>query len=194
MACSQKQLEANHKNALKSTGPKTARGKAISSRNALKRGLIDYGDLIIRTHVTSEDSQQYEQLLRELRQELRPASQLQYILVERITNCLWRSRRILKAETAEINLSVGQIDTDNLTQNNTPELPDELDNLVKARSLPSRKNSDLFLKYEMRLDRQLTRAFDLLKKLQAESNPSYSTRKKITKIKKNTKPTHFPDI
>lgn len=194
MACSQKQLEANHKNALKSTGPKTARGKAISSRNACKRGLIDYGDLIIRTHLTSEDSQEYEQLLSELRQELRPASQLQYILVERITNCLWRSRRILKAETAEINLSVGQIDTDNLTQNNTPELPDELDNLVKARSLPSRKDSDLFLKYEMRLDRQLTRAFDLLKKLQAESNPSYSTRKKIKKIKKNTKPTHFPDI
>ena len=34
-----KQTIANRKNAKKSTGPKTAKGKAISSQNALKHGL-----------------------------------------------------------------------------------------------------------------------------------------------------------
>jgi len=32
------QIAANRRNALKSTGPKTARGKAIVSRNPLKHG------------------------------------------------------------------------------------------------------------------------------------------------------------
>jgi len=34
-----KRLLANRRNALKSTGPRSARGKALSSRNALKHGL-----------------------------------------------------------------------------------------------------------------------------------------------------------
>src|SRR5580658_6985610 len=36
----EKKLEANRKNALKSTGPKTAFGKAVSSRNAVKHGVL----------------------------------------------------------------------------------------------------------------------------------------------------------
>jgi hypothetical protein len=39
MSCSDKQLLANQANALRSTGPTSAEGKAISRRNALKHGL-----------------------------------------------------------------------------------------------------------------------------------------------------------
>ena len=36
---SEKQMLANQKNALKSTGPKTAKGKALAKRNSRKHGL-----------------------------------------------------------------------------------------------------------------------------------------------------------
>ncbi len=37
---SQKQIEANRRNAQKSSGPKTAQGRSISRMNALKHGLL----------------------------------------------------------------------------------------------------------------------------------------------------------
>ena len=37
---SEKKLAANRKNALKSTGPKTPVGKTVSSRNAVKHGIL----------------------------------------------------------------------------------------------------------------------------------------------------------
>jgi len=60
-ALSEKKLKANRENAKKSTGPRTARGKANSRRNALKHGLFarhwsDFG-------VLGEDQREYEKLL-----------------------------------------------------------------------------------------------------------------------------------
>ena len=39
MSCSPARLEANRKNASRSTGPRTDRGKSISRKNSLKHGL-----------------------------------------------------------------------------------------------------------------------------------------------------------
>ena len=43
---SQKQIEANRRNAEKSTGPKSAEGKATVARNALKHGLAGHGVIL----------------------------------------------------------------------------------------------------------------------------------------------------
>jgi len=45
MLCSPARLEANRQNALKSTGPKSAEGKAASRLNAFKHGMAGRGDI-----------------------------------------------------------------------------------------------------------------------------------------------------
>ena len=51
-----KQIEANKQNALVSTGPLTAEGKALVSQNAVKHGIFAK-DLIITTGDGKEDAQ-----------------------------------------------------------------------------------------------------------------------------------------
>src|SRR3954469_18545800 len=46
MSSSEKKIEPNRKNSLRSTGPKSPLGKINSSRNALKHGLAGKGDFL----------------------------------------------------------------------------------------------------------------------------------------------------
>lgn len=64
---SEKRSAANRQNALKSTGPKTPRGKAIAKMNALKHGLLSREVL-----VAGEEEKDLEGLGQRLRSELRP--------------------------------------------------------------------------------------------------------------------------
>jgi hypothetical protein len=55
----QKQIEANRRNAQKSTGPKTEAGKATAKFNALKHGMT--AEVAVLPH---EDKHSYEELRR----------------------------------------------------------------------------------------------------------------------------------
>jgi hypothetical protein len=78
---------------LKSTGPKSTKGKARASLNALKHGLLAK-DIVL----PSEDEQEFEGLRRALITELRPEGSLEEQIAERIVACLWRLRRIYPIE------------------------------------------------------------------------------------------------
>jgi hypothetical protein len=97
MSVSAVQLVANQNNAKKSTGPVTLQGKQTVSNNALKHGLFSK-TLIL----TDEDPDEYKILLDQLLQELHPIGLLEQTLVERIALTLWRQRRLVRAETANI--------------------------------------------------------------------------------------------
>ncbi len=94
------QINANQNNALKSTGPVTEEGKQAVANNALKHGLFSK-QLILKT----ESDAEYQLLLDGLRRELKPVGTLEQSLVERISVSLWRQRRLMRAETAQINLN-----------------------------------------------------------------------------------------
>jgi len=97
MSISAVQLVANQNNAKKSTGPVTVQGKQTVSNNALKHGVFSKSLIL-----SDEDPTEYKSLLNQLLLELHPSGLLEQTLVERIALTLWRQRRLVRAETANI--------------------------------------------------------------------------------------------
>ena len=91
---SQRQIEANRRNAQKSTGPTSATGKAVSSMNALKTG-IHAKSLIL----PSEKLADLEQLIDEYYQCHNPATPEARSLVDDLIYGEWLKRRLRAAET-----------------------------------------------------------------------------------------------
>ncbi len=89
---SQKQLEANRENA-KLGGVKTEEGKAVSKYNALKHGLLSKEVLL-----PDEDEATLIEIGKKLRSELQPKSELELVLVDRITANTWRLKRVMQIE------------------------------------------------------------------------------------------------
>jgi len=88
-----KQIEANRRNARKSTGPRTATGRAASSRNALRHGLTAYQIVI-----ADESEAEFTAFYRERYESLAPVDPVGEGLVERIITCEWRLRRTYRVE------------------------------------------------------------------------------------------------
>jgi len=102
---SPKQIEASRRNAQKSTGPKTPEGRAKSKMNALKHGILST-EVVVHGRCISESSHEFKGLHKRLCEDLKPAGLLEEILVDQIVTTHWRLRRVLKAESGEIALSV----------------------------------------------------------------------------------------
>ncbi|MDD5410920.1 MAG: hypothetical protein PHF31_05825 [Methylobacter sp.] len=100
MTTSEIQIKANQTNAQKSTGPVTEEGKQIVANNALKHGLFSK-HLVL----SDENPENYQLLFDGLQTELKPVGTLEQSLVERIAVTLWRQRRLIRSETAHIELS-----------------------------------------------------------------------------------------
>ena len=64
---SQKQIQANRRNAKKSSGPRTAGGKSITKLNALKHGLLTE-----QVVIPGEDFDEFEALRQNLDAEFEP--------------------------------------------------------------------------------------------------------------------------
>ena len=90
---SDRKAEANRRNALKSTGPKTPEGKAAVRLNALKHGLLSREVLL-----PGENEEALRELGERLRAELQPVGELENLLVDRITTAYWRLRRLGRVE------------------------------------------------------------------------------------------------
>jgi len=92
---SQEQIEANRRNGALSNGPKTPDGKATSSKNAIRHGLLSDEALL-----PGEDQGKFEQFANQLRTDLWPHGELESALVDRIIGLMWRQHRIGKLEAA----------------------------------------------------------------------------------------------
>jgi hypothetical protein len=92
---SEKQIAANRRNALKSTGPKSPEGKAAVRLNALRHGLR------ARTVVLpGEKAEDFHQLCADLEAEWQPQSCTEQLLVEQMAVAQWKLARVDACETA----------------------------------------------------------------------------------------------
>jgi hypothetical protein len=98
---SEKQLAANRANALQSTGPRTAEGRATSRWNALQHGVLARA-VIPPALEQYESRHEFSFLLETLHEDLDPRSALEEMLVERIATSYWRLARLLRAEAGVI--------------------------------------------------------------------------------------------
>lgn len=86
-------MRANRRNAARSTGPRTARGKAASSKNATKHGLLSR-DVVLG----DEDAGEFARFGREMRKALGPRGELERLLAARAIAAGWRLRRFERIE------------------------------------------------------------------------------------------------
>lgn len=90
-----RQIQANRRNALRSTGPKTPQGKAVVRLNALTHGMCA-ADAVL----PGEDEQDLHQLAKAFHAAMLPAGPAEQSLVRQMVLACWKLRRHDRVETA----------------------------------------------------------------------------------------------
>ncbi|HEY1206424.1 MAG: hypothetical protein ABSH46_10895 [Bryobacteraceae bacterium] len=91
---SDRQIKANQENARLSTGPRTPEGKARSSLNAVRHGLLARDAVL-----PEEDRAAHLDLLAALEEEYQPDGPTQTFLVQQLASAQWRLQRFVRIET-----------------------------------------------------------------------------------------------
>ncbi len=168
-----RQIAANRRNAQKSTGPKTAAGKARAAKNRRSHGFYS-ADIVL----PGENPEEFEALLAELEAEFQPATPTERHLVHTIAACRWRLHRIVRLETGIFAQRMKEIARRNEILEepaDPPETPEETHQqateLLAASWIKDALGANALVKlsyHESRLDRKLSRALRELRTLQRE--------------------------
>jgi hypothetical protein len=169
-----KQAAANCQNALLSTGPTTAEGKAAASTNAFKHGLRSAAPVL-----PDEAEADYADLQRELYDELQPIGAIESAMVESIGFLLWRLER---ARRIDRELFIACYYDHQIRNNEADSFPTITDDRDKKR-LQSEQDQVLSIaakafttdndkiasvgRYEVALERRLYKALSELRARQA---------------------------
>src|SRR6266851_5655361 len=91
-----KQIEANRRNALKSTGPRTPEGKVACRMNSLRHGLR--ARTVVLPH---ENPEEFQQLCDDLEAEWEPQTRTEQFYLEQMAVSQWKLTRM---EVGEIGI------------------------------------------------------------------------------------------
>jgi len=101
---SYRKIEANRRNALKSTGPKTEAGKQVSRCNAVRHGLT--AETVLSA---LEDPEDYKAFEAAITADYDAQSAVERELVLRLVSILWRLRRATTMETGLFEIQAQQL-------------------------------------------------------------------------------------
>jgi hypothetical protein len=135
----QSQILANRENAQHSTGPTTESGKAASCKNNFRYGLTGNSFTVL----DFEDQDEFDHVLCGLRFEHQPSTMTEAILVEKMAQSYWLSKRALY-------------------------LQDQCSTDAELALEEQQKQLALFLRYQTTHDRAFHRSLNDLLKLRAE--------------------------
>jgi len=176
------QIIANRRNSQKSTGPRTTKGRAAVSQNAVRHGLLTRKDVIC-----SESQADFELYRRRILD-----SPMESMLADRIVSLSWRLKRVRRIQNQTIDALNARNSSSQLAkltkslllkaQNQPQEAPDEsaphlalgrlaIKDFTNARVL------DRLLMYERRIENSLYKTIlelqriSLVKKLNSDFTP-----------------------
>jgi hypothetical protein len=179
------QANANRQNARKSTGPRSAEGKATSSRNGLTHGLC------ASTHIVlGEDPEEFLILLKDLYDRFRPVGAGEEKLVQRIAADQWRLDRAFPMEAGIFRERLRVVAAKDFSHKRelvnqkrnheldpervppAPAPPDAGDRLARAFMIDCDGPNSLakLTRYETTLERSIDRLLRQLKAFQAARN------------------------
>ena len=171
------QITANKKNSQKSTGPKTAEGKAAVSQNARKHGLF-----ASPTVIKGEDQAQFDLYREAMLGEMRPVGPAESMLAERIVSLSWRLKRAegmqdqalkMQIRSDHLDLVTRQVQWSYREANGLPqeESKPENDHMTLGRAarndIANYRVLDRLLLYERRIENSMYKTMKELGKLQA---------------------------
>lgn len=181
---SDRKLAANRRNAQRSTGPRTARGKAHSAMNSSKHGILAHGPLahglVIPKLEGKRAALQFGAMMIALAADRKPVGALEALMVQEIGVCAWRLRRLLKYENRAAFLTSRNWSQPSSTWDSMDIAlrgPDRVDyehrgerilatTGLNGLSLPDADEVTTISRYENGLMRHLFRAIDQLERMQ----------------------------
>jgi hypothetical protein len=139
---SEKQKAASRANGAKSRGPVTPEGKLRSSRSNVEHGML------ARTVVLDVESRpRFDALMTSLQEELKPETTIENLLIHKMAAAHWRLMRVWGMERSGLS--------------------QEVNDAGPSDALAVGKSGAHLNEYEMRFDRQFTRALDRFEKFRA---------------------------
>ena len=161
------QIKANRMNALKSTGPKSKKGKEVVSQNAVKHGLCTNKDVI-----RSESQDEFNEFKEDMIADLSPVGAMEYMLAERVVSLSWRLKRAEHFQNMAVDalidfeMAVCRIDLTNARQEAKEGNIELLMGHVINRNFADSRTLDLLLTYERRIESNMFRVAAELRKMQ----------------------------
>jgi hypothetical protein len=156
---SARQIEANRRNAHKSSGPKTEQGKQASRFNNLKHGLT-----AATVVLPCEDSLQYHELRAQILEDFTPENAAEWMLVDQLASAWWRTIRVRKVEGALLNAH-----TDTLKNKHEVSGCNSEEENIQALGVAFAAHPDItfnnYNRYESSIERAFYRAYDRLQKI-----------------------------
>ncbi len=167
----QAQIKANRLNAQKSTGPKTAEGRAAVAQNAVKHGLFAQQNV-----VNCEKVSDFDEFCTALFAGLAPVGAVEMMMADRIVSLSWRLKRVERMHSEAIDVLIARAETDYWQNNRRNDARSAHDpragglelilGWATVHDFSESKVLERLLMYEKRIESSLYKAMSELQKTQ----------------------------